>query len=629
MEQIKKFFIFALLAIAAVTPVQAHVTDGKFRLDQVFSTPNFDYWRNDGGFLGVNHAACALNNNDCDRFTTGTLENPRDASNVNLGAAPYITGLASGEYIKFFNNGGGYSYGVFNSSNQLVNDLGAVSFEKVTNDYIIFKVDNWYTQIVYVNELKTMGTNGGIINVPLGTGTGISSWNPPSVPAAANLGFETGNATNWSVSNNSGPADWNSGSGAAVVTGLQHTPGGGKSWTVTPYGTYMMSVQPGGSSPSFDQATANLGLTAAQNTAIKTMLTQQSQTGGGDPTPTNAAWIKRDITLQAGVTYTIAWQYLSTDYTPFNDGSIMTLVHKTDGSRVPILNNVASNYSLLGFTNPGTGNYSTNSYGATGWQVATFVVPLTGDWVLGFAAFNLGDSILSPILLIDEVQGSTMLNGQVFTAVDPNAGSSAPPPPPPTNTLCCGGSAAPFNANTTFNTRVTNFSNRQSSDTRVIVEQIGNSSTINITQIGTKNNYAEVRSNGSNNNITVNQSGTSNSSTNFTELFLTGSNNTLSLTQQSTGGAKGITATVANNNNNVTVQQKDGGNHYLELNLAGGNKTVDVTQSGSAGHMSNITLSGGATGITVTQSGPTQQFYSITHSCANISCGPITVTQGN
>lgn len=618
-------YIVICLMTLQIHSAWAHVIDGKFRLDQVFSLPNFDYWRNDGGFLGVNHAACALNNNDCDRFTTGILENPRDASNVNLGFAPYISSLAAGEYIKFFNNGNGYSYGVFNASNQLVNDLGAVSFEKITNDYIIFKVDNWYTQIVYVNELKTMGTNGGIINVPLGTGINISSWNPPSIPAPVNFGFEAGNTTSWSLSNNSGAADWNVGTGVSVVTGLQHTPGGGKSWTVTPYGTYMLSIQPGGSSPTFDQTTTSLGLTAAQNTAIKNMLTQQAQTSGGNPTPTNASWVKREITLQAGVVYTVAWQYLSTDYTPFNDGSIMTLVHKTDGSRVPILNNVAANYSLLGFTNPGTGNYATDSYGSTGWQVATFMVPLTGDWILGFAAFNLGDTILSPILLIDEVQGTTALNNQPFTPIQPNAGSSAPPPPPPVNSLCCGGSAAPITANAAFATRVQNFS--ATGDNKVVIEQIGNTNSVSVSQVGAKN-YTEYRVSGSNNTATITQNSNAATDANYIETLMVGSNNSTTINQTSTGGAKGVLLSVTNNNNSVNIQQQDSGSHYAEISLSGGNKTVNLTQQGSAGHMARIELSGGATSITTTQTGSVQQHYSITHNCATSSCSAITVTQG-
>lgn len=256
-----------------------------------------------------------------------------------------------------------------------------------------------------------------------------------SALANANYGFESGLGAEWQIGGTTGTqsaTSWNSnGVGVSVVTGVtNYSPGGGNTWNITPYGTYMASIQGGGL--AFDQITSGLGLSGVENTAIKNMLTYQSQNGGGgNPTPTTGSYMKREITLQAGQTYTMAWQYLSTDYTPFNDGSIMSLIHKTDSNITPTLNNKQQRYSLLGFTNPGTGNYATGSYGATGWQVATFTVPVDGTYVLGFTSFNLGDTALSPILLVDEVQGTTALNGQTFTPVNPNPGSDAPPPPSP------------------------------------------------------------------------------------------------------------------------------------------------------------------------------------------------------
>jgi len=229
-----------------------------------------------------------------------------------------------------------------------------------------------------------------------------------------NIGFESGNLSSWTTS----------GSDAAISTGLNNVSyGGGKTWTIRPYGTYMAQLYPSGA-VQFDNATASLGLTSTDNTAIRNFMTANS--GGGNPTPTNASWIKRTVTLQAGSTYSFAWNYLSTDYTPFNDGSMITLVHSSDPTKIPTLNNEQKRYALLGFTNPGTGNYSTDSYGSTGWQLAVFTVPVTGDYVLGFAAFNLGDTALSPMLFIDELQGTTELNGQSFGPIAPNAGSSAP-----------------------------------------------------------------------------------------------------------------------------------------------------------------------------------------------------------
>ena len=442
-----------------------------------------------------------------------------------------------------------------------------------------------------------------------------------------NAGFESGAMTGWNISNGGGttaPNGWSdNGSGVSTTTGMTNfCPGGGKCWTVTPYGSYMAAIQAGNTSPTFDNAMNTLGISVSNVTAIKNTIY-----ANGNMYPTNAASISKTLTLQAGTTYTFAWQYVSTDYMPYNDGSMITLVKNGEPNVVGTLNGQQSQYALLGFTNTGTGNYSTNSYGATGWQVAQFVVPSDGTYTLGFTSFNLGDTALSPILFIDEVQGTTALNGQTFNPVQPNSGSTAPPPPPSGPSLCCGGSASSFNANAGFSNRVTNFSTG-SLGSVIIIEQIGSSNNTTVTQSGTDKNYIKYNISGNNNTMVASQTSTTGSATNYVEFAVSGSNNTTNITQQGNGGAKGVLATVANGNNNVTIQQKNNGNHYLELNLAGGNKTVNATQEGSAAHMANINLSGGATSITTTQSGATQQFYSITHNCATPSCAAITVTQG-
>lgn len=435
--------------------------------------------------------------------------------------------------------------------------------------------------------------------------------------ALAELGFESGNLTGWTASG-----------GDVIVTGTTSvSPGGGKNWTVNPYGTMMGRLQPTGNI-QFNTATTQLGLSSVENTAIRNYLTYQSQNGGGgNATPTNASWIKREITLQAGTMYTFGWNYLSTDYTPFNDGSMMTLTHSTNASITPTLNNSQQRYALLGFTNPGTGNYATGSYGSTGWQQAQFTVPETGTYILGFASFNLGDTALSPMLFIDEIQGTTALNGQTFGAVAPNPGSTAPPAQPVAPSLCCGGSATSFSIDIQKSSSIQAFVNRTTQDSQVFIEQIGNSNTITVQQTGTKNNYVGYYGNGSSNSIDITQSGNASTQVNYIDMDVIGNNNNVDVTQQSTGGAKGLFAVINNNSNNVTVLQKDGGNHYIDLTVSGGNKTVDITQQGSAAHMADVTLTGAATGFTLVQQGSTQQFYSITHNCAG-TCAAISVTQG-
>ncbi len=228
---------------------------------------------------------------------------------------------------------------------------------------------------------------------------------------AQNLGFEDGTTTGWTSS-------------TLTAVGSTTTQAGQNTWVINPYGSYMGQLQI--ANGSFADMTSALGLTSSSSTAITTLLQQQAQTGGGNPNPTTAGWVTKEVTLTAGQTFTLAWQYISVDYVPFNDGSIATLTQ--NGTDVATVNNYQQQYALLGFTNPGTGDYSTGSYGATGWQVATFQVATSGTYTLGFGVFNLGDTALSPILYIDEVQGTTTLNGQTFGAVAPN-NSTAPTAP--------------------------------------------------------------------------------------------------------------------------------------------------------------------------------------------------------
>lgn len=450
--------------------------------------------------------------------------------------------------------------------------------------------------------------------------------------AQTNYGFESGSLSPWSYGGGTGSQSstgyGGNGVGVSIVDGISnYSPTGGKTWNVTPYGNKMASIQPGGSGGTFDQMTSALGLSSQSNTEIKNMLNQQAAVSGGSGNPTNASWMYRTLSLTAGQTYTIAWQYLSTDYVPFNDGSIISLVHSTDPSKHGVVNNNNAQYALLGFTNPGTGNYSTGSYGSTGWQLAVFTVSESGDYVLGFGAFNLGDTILSPILLVDEQQGTTTLNGVAYAPIAPNEGSNAPTTP--TSSLCCGGSSAAFDKNSGYVAKLNAFTSRTTADNKVYIEQIGNSNTIVVDQSGTYNNYFYYSGNGSSNNIDITQSGTGSTTANYIELHVTGNTNTINMQQTSTGGSKAVFATIVDNNNSLIVQQKDNGSHWAEISLGGGSKNVDITQQGSGNHMASVTLTGLPVDLSLTQSGSTQQYYSINFNCTTSGgCAKITVTQG-
>jgi hypothetical protein len=259
-------------------------------------------------------------------------------------------------------------------------------------------------------------------------GGSLSGWNVGSQTGTLTNGTITGNGTGVTLIN--GSVTFSAPSHPAVGSPTKQdgspnpyyapavTP---TTWTFAPYGSYGAALQPTGN-VTFDAATSALGLTQTQNQEIKTKLQQDQQASGlGNPNPTNAAWITQSVNLDAGTIYTMSWNYIGTDYVPFNDGSITSLVYQGTGSTpVVTVNNYVQNYALLGFTNPGTGDYSTGTYGSTGWQNSTYQVDVTGAYLLGFAVFNLGDTALSPVLLVDSQPGTTLANGQPFGAVAPN-----------------------------------------------------------------------------------------------------------------------------------------------------------------------------------------------------------------
>ena len=200
---------------------------------------------------------------------------------------------------------------------------------------------------------------------------------------------------------------------------------------------------------------------------------------------------------------------------------------------------------------------------------------------------------------------------------------------PGASSLCCGGSASSFSANAGHTNLMNAFDSRTSNDSKVYVDQIGNQNTIVVNQSGTQHNYVNYEGNGSSNDINITQSGNSSTVANYVDLNVIGDQNDITITQQSTGGRKGIFATVSNNNNDVSIVQKDAGSHYVDLTLTGGNKTVDILQQGNAGHMASISLTGQPTALTLSQSGSSgQNFYSLQFNCGTSGgCAAITVEQ--
>ena len=424
--------------------------------------------------------------------------------------------------------------------------------------------------------------------------------------AFGQAGFETGNLTGWTTSG---------GDVTASQALINYSAGGGKTWTINPYGSWMGKLYPSGS-VQFNSATTSLGLNSTENTAIRQFM--NTNAGGGDPTPTNASWIKRTMTLSAGTSYSFAWNYLSTDYTPFNDGSMVTLVHSSNAGVIPTLNNSQQRYGLLGFTNPGTGNYSTDSYGSTGWQRVTFTVPETGDYVLGFATFNLGDTALSPMLFIDEIQGTTTLNGSTFAPVEPNAGSNVP-------TAGGGGGAVEPTWPATSDITAGQTIQKNASKGRVANIVLGN------------HLYLEQKIGSSGNAVTIEQTGNYNKIAGLgggTYAVIDGDNNTVNIKQGDTLGKNLIEFNVVGNTNTITLWQarnpttglqdgQESGGHYMGLNITGNTNTLSLKQSNdggtTSGHFAYVDVTGNNNTGTLKQTGNGEKtFFGIVNGSTNI-----------
>lgn len=231
--------------------------------------------------------------------------------------------------------------------------------------------------------------------------------------APSNASFEN-NLTGWTTSDTS------------VGTGGLY-PTDGTDWTVNPYGTKMAVLTPAGGSGERDGTYSALQVGSAAQTYMNGLFSSK--------VPTNFAYVYTDVVLTAGESFNMAWNYVSTDYEPWNDGSWVSFVNTSNTGDLSMsirpgadADASTGQIAVLGATNKGTGNYSTGSYGSTGWQLVTFTAGQAGTYRVGFAVFNLGDTAYNPYLFVDQAQGTTLKDGTPFgpIAQDPNA-------PPPAN----------------------------------------------------------------------------------------------------------------------------------------------------------------------------------------------------
>lgn len=208
-----------------------------------------------------------------------------------------------------------------------------------------------------------------------------------------NPGFETGDLTGWT------------GAGyVEVSTGVIYN-----AWVVNPADSYMSRTIPSGGAPLQAGAESILGLSPGALAAFNPSLFSNT---------TNFGIIYQDVILGAGQTVTLYWNFISTDYYPFNDGCIGTL---TGPSYEEI--------HLLSVTSNAYGDPEAivvGDYGSSGWFPITFTAPTAGTYRVGFADFNISDLALDPWIMTDDAPGGTSAPGEPIVTTD--AVTSISPP---------------------------------------------------------------------------------------------------------------------------------------------------------------------------------------------------------
>jgi hypothetical protein len=131
---------------------------------------------------------------------------------------------------------------------------------------------------------------------------------------------------------------------------------------------------------------------------------------------TDYAIITKSVALQAGKTYSFAWEFVSVDYAPWNDGVLFTV--SGTGLATPTVKIIAamggSDTPPFNGVQPTT--IATGSDGATTWFVQTFTVPTDGTYQIGFADYNWSDQAVNPVAFFANATG-TVSGGPIVGVV--------------------------------------------------------------------------------------------------------------------------------------------------------------------------------------------------------------------
>jgi hypothetical protein len=156
----------------------------------------------------------------------------------------------------------------------------------------------------------------------------------------------------------------------------------------------------------------------------------------------------------------------------------------------------------------------------------------------------------------------------------------------------------------------------------VDINVIGNTNNIDVSQYGIKN-YAKVQTtNGNNNSVNIFQHNTGGAQVlgHFSETLISGSNNTVTLNQTGDGEKRNFT-NVSGDLNIINHLQNGTGTKYSDIKATGNGHSITLDQKDGGAHAARIevTNNGGASTVNVLQQGNTNQTYSVQQLCATVS----------
>lgn len=193
-----------------------------------------------------------------------------------------------------------------------------------------------------------------------------------AVISFTNQGFEDGTLNGWSTL------------GTVVATpSTSVTTFDSTVWSVFAAGTTMAQLNASGVGIGTIEST--LGLTAGTLNALNT------NPNGGNLT--NGSALYQSFSGNAGDTLSFAWNYVATDYVPFNDPAYAILIGNA-GADVTVLASIHGLGTAVGTS----GNSGWNTFGAS--------LSATGNYTLAFVTTNDKDTILSSVLHIDNTAGT-------------------------------------------------------------------------------------------------------------------------------------------------------------------------------------------------------------------------------